>query len=108
MILVQVSFDVPEKKIKEFLDYSTSTLKKNWEALRCKSYTVYRSVGERIRDDQVIGKNRIVEQLVFDSIEDVKYLFDFRNLNPEQQAAALSYDKRFHATNMQTIILERV
>jgi quinol monooxygenase YgiN len=40
MIVVQFSFDVPEDKIQEFLEYSGSSLKKTWESLGCKSYSV--------------------------------------------------------------------
>jgi hypothetical protein len=108
MIIVQFSFDVPEDKIQEFLEYSSKTLKKTWESLGCKSYSVYRDSNERIRKDQVIKSNRITEQLLFDSIEDVKRFFDRKNLTPEQLEIADSYKKRFNVTNMQSIILEKV
>jgi quinol monooxygenase YgiN len=107
MIVVQFSFDVSEEKIQEFLEYASSTLKKTWESLGCKSYTVYRNVNERIRKDQVIKSNRIIEQLVFDSIEDVKRFFDRKKLTQEQLEIADSYKKRFNVTNMQSMILEK-
>jgi quinol monooxygenase YgiN len=108
MIVVQFQFLVPEEKIQEFLEYANNTLKKTWEALGCKSYSVYRDSNERIRGDQVIEKNRITEQLFFDSIEDVKRFFDKKNLTQEQLEIADSYRKRFNVTDMHSIILEKI
>ncbi|MEM7819161.1 MAG: hypothetical protein QW403_03415 [Candidatus Aenigmatarchaeota archaeon] len=56
MIVVQFSFNVPEEKIQEFLEHSRSTLKRTWESRRRKSYTAYRSLTERIRNEQIIRK----------------------------------------------------
>lgn len=106
MFLVQFSFEVPEDKIQEFVEYSSRILKKTWEAYGCRSYTAYRCATERIRSDQVIKENEIVEQLVFDSLDDVGRMFDASNLKPEDLEAAKSYEGRFHVRNMQCRVLE--
>jgi len=108
MIILQFSFDLPENRIQEFLEYSSNVLRRTWEGLGCRSYTAYRSVSERIRRDQVIRDNEIVEQLVFESMKDVKRFLDEANLKPEETEAAESYGKIFHAANLQCRILEEV
>jgi len=106
MIIIQFSFEVPDGRIQEFMEYSSKVLKKTWESYSCKSYTAYRSVGKRIRPDQIIKKNEIVEQLVFHSLEDAERMFEKKNLRPGDVEAARSYDERFHVRNMQCRFLE--
>jgi len=106
MFLVQFSFEVPEDKIQEFIKYSSRVLKKTWEAYSCRSYTAYRSATKRIRSDQVIKENEIIEQLVFDSSDDLERMFDMSNLKTEDLEAAKSYDERFRVRNLQCGVLE--
>jgi hypothetical protein len=108
MIVFQFSFDVPNEKVKKFLDYSRSTLKKEWEKSSCKSYSVYKVVNERLRGDQMTASDRIIEQLEFDSMDNVKKFFDVKNLSPKHKALADSYKKLFNVTNVQSIVLERI
>ncbi len=107
MIMIQFSFDIQENKIKEFLEYSNSTLKNTWEVKGCKLYTAYRSVDEKIRPDQIIRKNEIIEQLIFNSIDDVKKFFDKTNMKPQELEIEYSYEKKFNAKNLQCRILEK-
>jgi len=104
--LIQFSFEVPEDKIQEFIEYSSRVLKKTWEAYSCRSYTAYRSVIKRIRSDQVIKENEIIEQLVFDSLDDLERMFDKSGLKPEDLETAKSYDERLRVRNMQCGVLE--
>lgn len=106
MFIVQFSFEAPENKIQEFLVYSSKVLKKTWEAYGCRSYTAYRNVGRRIRSDQIVNENEVIEQLIFDSLDDAKRMFDPSNLKPEDLKVAKSDEEKFHVRNMQCRILE--
>jgi len=106
MFIVQFSFEVPENKIQEFLVYSGKVLKKTWEAYGCRSYTAYRNVGRRIRSNQIVKENEIIEQIIFDSLDDAERMFDPSNLKPEDLEVAKSYEERCYVRNMQCRILE--
>jgi hypothetical protein len=106
MILVQFSFEAPHEKIQEFIQYSRDVLKKTWESYRCNSYAAYRSVSRRIRSDQIVNKNEVIEELIFDSVDDVARFFDPSNLKPNDVQVAESYKKRFHVRKMRCRILE--
>lgn len=105
---MQFSFEVPESRIQEFLEYSSTALKKTWEANRCRSYTAFRTVTERVRSDQIVREKEIVEQLLFESIDDVRWLFDISNLKPDAFEAARAYNEKFRVGNMECRILEQV
>jgi hypothetical protein len=106
MILVQFSLEVADDKIREFARYSREVLKKSWESHGCRSYTAYRSVERRIRPDQAINRNEVIEELFFDSVNDVVRFFDASILRQADVEAAESYKKRFHVGNMHSRILE--
>jgi hypothetical protein len=108
MIMVQFSFDVPKGKIQKFLDYADSTLRKAWVGRDCRSYACYRVSAKKVRGDQVIAKNRVVEQLGFGSMEGVRRFFDVKSFGPKQKAMADSYGKLFKVTNVRSVILEKV
>jgi len=107
MIIVQFIFDLPKNKMQEFLRY-IPTLKKTWESLGCKSYTAYRSIDKQIRKDQIIERNRIVEEIEFKSLEDINKFFTNAKANPKFKTIADSYERIFHASNIQSKILEKV
>jgi len=106
MVIVQFSFQVPENKIQAFLEYSCKVLKKTWEAYGCRSYTAYRSVNRRIRQDQIIKENEIIEPLVFNSLDETARFFDRSNLKPNDLEVANAYKEKFHVRNMRCRILE--
>jgi heme-degrading monooxygenase HmoA len=108
MIVVQFYFQVPKGRIEEFAQYSKEVLKKTWESYGSTSYYAYTSVDRRIRSDQVINNNEVVEELVFDSVDDVARFFDKSNLKQGDAEAAESYEERFHVRNMHCRILKRI
>jgi hypothetical protein len=107
MIKVQFEFDIPEDRMQAFLKH-VPTLKKTWESLGCKSYSAYRSINQRLRKDQIIEKNRITEDIMFESLDDINKFFAVAKADSKFRAMAESYEKLFGATDIKSRILESV